>query len=197
VPTAPTGPGADPALAAAADATLALDETAEVLPPVLSGIPWRQDIGTWKVLDARAVGAAGGDDDDEEDGALATFDARERDLRMEVELPDAYDSTGIAFSVEEDDYMLWAPADGFPTIALYRVTDGEVSFVLHSERSELGPGLRLGVHIVGDEVELLAGGAVVATYQDPGTSARVGLAVAPGGAFGTFDDLVVDLALPG
>jgi len=192
-PTAPVGPGADPALADGGDASFAYEEETTLLPPVAEGRRWREDVGTWSVLDTRIVGAYDLDDDQ---GALATIDAGERDLRMEVALPDAYDTTGLAFSADEDSYMLWAPAAGFPTIALYRVEDGEASFVLHSERSELGPGLRLGIHIDGPQVELLAGGAVVATYTDNSDSARVGLAVAPGGAFGTFDDLVVDLALP-
>ncbi|HMJ75850.1 MAG TPA: hypothetical protein VK507_07750 [Iamia sp.] len=192
-PTAPVGPGADPALAGGGDASLPFDEETSVLPAVGEGRRWREDVGTWSVLDARVVGAY---DPDEDQGALLTVDASQRDLRMEVALPDAYDETGLAFSVDDGSYFLWAPAAGFPTIALYRVEDGEVSFVLHSQQSELGPGLRLGIHIVGTHVELLAGGAVVATYEDGVDSTRVGLAVAPGGAFGTFDDLVVDLALP-
>lgn len=186
---APEGPGADPALDDDADVDLAFDEAGDTLPAVGEQV-WQEDVGAWSVLDGRVVGAGpeGG-----ADGALATVDAGVRDVRFEVALPDAYDGTGLAFSVAEGAYFVWGPAKGFPSMALYRVHDGEAAFVLHSGATELGPGLRIGVAIDGSEVELLAGGAVVATYTDHGSSTRIGLAVAPGGAFGTFDDLRVDL----
>ncbi|HEV7721224.1 MAG TPA: hypothetical protein VGO60_08065, partial [Iamia sp.] len=69
-PTAPVGPGADPELVAGGDASFAFDEDATELPSVLEDRPWREDVGTWKVLDTRVVGAS-----DDGEGALATIDA--------------------------------------------------------------------------------------------------------------------------
>lgn len=186
--TAPVGPGADPELADGGDASLSFDDADGEEIPDLGDLQWDVVLGAVSVVDGRAVATPG----DGGDGAAAVVDTGTRDLRFELALPEVTPGAGIAFGFQDDgSHLLWAPAPGFPTVALFRVSDGEFEFVLNGGVSEdLGPGTRLGVRIDGSEVELLARGAVLATYSDDSGSTLVGAGLLPDSAFGVFDDVV-------
>lgn len=187
-PVAPIGPGADPELADGGDASLSFDGADGDVLPALGEWEWDVVHGTATVVDGRVVATPAEDDPD---GVLAVVDAGARDLRFEVALPEDTVGAGIAFGVEDDgSYLLWAPAPGFPTIALFQVRDGSYEFLLNGGVVQVEPGTRVGVHIDGADVELLVGGAVVATHTDASEGARVGIGLLPESPLAVFDDVV-------
>ncbi len=180
------GPGGDPELAAGGDASLSFDDTDGDQLPALGDRPWEVARGQVSVIDQRVVAAPG----DDFIGALATVDAGGRDLRFELALPDASEGTGVAFGVRDDgSFLLWAPALQVHTLALFSVHGGEAELLVDTG-AVVQPGVRLGVHVVGPDVELLAGGSVVATATDDSGSTRVGMGLHPAAAYGVLDDVV-------
>ena len=185
---APTGPGRDPALNAAADLTFSFATDGDALPEAGDQGPWTEAAGAWVVLGGRAAPTAV----DGDGPALAYFSAPGPDLRAQVSLPTATPGSGLAFRVEgPDDYLAWVIAPEGGTVELYDVVAGEATKVFDSGRTVLDPGVSLGVNVVGDALELLANGVVVMTTTDTGRAPGVGLVSIAPGEGPTYDDMLV------
>jgi hypothetical protein len=188
VRVAPTGPGADPALADGGDATDDFTRIGDGLGELDGVGPWAIGRGAWATADGAAVlGQA-----DAAGSSVAWFDAGTPDLRAEVTLPELVSGAGLAFRVvDADDLWMWVVSPDLATVGLVRVEGGVATAVANAGIVVQEPGMTIGVHLAGPTIELLANGVVVLTATDdsPATGTGLGLGALPDIAPARFDDL--------
>ncbi len=202
------GSGSDPASAPAAPSTVApsdLGEDPDLVepdlaflfddgPPALAPLPdggeWTVVGGEVDVVDGRAVTTTPTDGP-----VLATFAMDDPDARVQVTLPEASEGAGLAFRLDDDGtHFEWVATPTSSTVTLYQVTEGGRAAILDSGTIVVGPGVTLGLNMIGPGVELFANGVVVATYDQVGEGAGLGLVASSPGVPGVFDDLLVQYA---
>lgn len=188
VRVAPTGPGADPALADGGDATDDFVRTGDGLGELDGVGPWAIGRGAWATTDGTAVLSQA----DPAGASVAWFDAGTPDLRAEVTLTDLVSGAGLAFRVvDADDLWLWVVSPDLATVGLVRVEGGVARAVANAGIVVQEPGMTIGVHLAGPTIELLANGVVVLTATDdsPTTGTGLGLGALTDIAPARFDDL--------
>lgn len=161
VEVAPAGPGSDPALEEAGTRTDDFER---------SDVGDFPDVGPWEVLAGEWANTDGNlDVTARPDGGAAVIgvDVGTGDVRAQVQIDRRASRSGLAFRiVDGENFFVWAYVPEFATNLLFEVVDGTPRAVANSGLTPTGDGLpALGINIVGDQVELLNDGVVVATYD--------------------------------
>lgn len=183
--TAPLGPGPDPALVEP-DLAFDFDDDAPGLEPLPDGAEWDVSGGSFTVAGGDATSSA-----PVSAPVLATFQMASPDGRVQVTLPRADEGAALAFRRDGDTWFAWAVEPGRSTVVLYQVTGSQVTEVLDSGTTEISEGMTIGINVIGTGAELLANGAVVASYDQVGEGFGVGVAAMTEGVPARFDDLLV------